>query len=133
MRGRKPELKAIEGGLAHVPKPPVWFGAEAAEEWNRVLPILIERRTITEGDLGTVESYCVALGLIRQCQATITKEGAAVQGRTGPRRHPAVQTMIQALTESRRFAAELGLTPAARNKPAAPGEKDDDAWAGMDL
>lgn len=133
MRGRKPELQVIEGGLANVPPPPTWFSPEAVDAWNRVVPILVERQTLTEGDIGTLETYCTALGLLRQCQATIAKDGSVVQGKAGPRRHPALQTMMQAMTEARRYAAELGLTPAARNKPGSKPAENDDAWAGMDI
>lgn len=123
MRGRKPELQAIEGGLAKVPKAPTWLSPEAVEEWRRVMPELVERRTLTPADLGIVEQFCVASGLVKRSQAIISAEGDMVDGR----RHPAYQTLFQALVETRRLAAELGLTPASRNKAAAMtgGESDD--------
>lgn len=133
MRGRKPELTAIEGGLSRLPSSPSWLPAEARAEWRRVVPALKERRTITRADLPMLESYCLAAGTVRRAQATISSEGDYITGAKGDRRrHPAFQTLFQALTESRRLAAELGLTPASRSK-AAPTEAGDDDLADLDL
>jgi P27 family predicted phage terminase small subunit len=72
-----------------------------------------------------LETYCLAAGTVRRMQAVISAEGDHVQGEKGVRRHPAFQTLFQALTESRRLAAELGLTPASRNKAPIAEEEDD--------
>lgn len=135
MRGRKPELKAIEGGLATVPRAPSWLPTEAKDEWRRVLPSLIKRRVLTETDMAAVENYCLAIGTIQRCQAKIALEGDTIGH--GAKRHPAFGTMVQMLSESRRFAAELGLTPASRNKARAgkppEGEEGYDAYAALGI
>lgn len=133
MRGRKPELKAIEGGLATVPRAPAWLSREAKQEWTRVVPALIRRRVLTAEELGTVEAYCTAAGLVRHCQEVIAAAGAGADGTEETKRHPAFQTMFQAMTESRRLSAELGLTPTSRNKVRGPEKDEGDAWSGMDL
>lgn len=137
MRGRKPELRAIEGGLATVPRPPSWLPSEAKDEWKRVVPSLIKRRILTETDLGTVENYCLAVGTVRRSQATISAEGDTVETNTGTKRHPAFQTLFQAMTEMRRLAAELGLTPASRNKaskkPPEGEEGYDDPYSDLGI
>ncbi|TWB19200.1 phage terminase small subunit P27 family [Nitrospirillum bahiense] len=126
MRGRKPDLKAIEGGLSRLPPAPSWLPTEGKAEWRRVVPALKDRRTITKADLPMLEAYCLAAGTVRRAQATIAAEGDIITtDKGGSRRHPAFQTLFQALTESRRLASELGLTPASRNK-AAPSESDDE-------
>jgi P27 family predicted phage terminase small subunit len=132
MRGRKPELVAIEGGLARTPGAPSWLPDDAKAEWRRILPELVQRRTVTRSDLATVEAYCLAIGTLRRSQKTIASEGDFISTASGDtRRHPAFQTMFQALTESRRLAAELGLTPASRNKATALEDGDDDELANM--
>lgn len=132
MRGRKPELKAIDGGLSRLPPAPSWLPQEGKAEWRRVLPAIRERRTMTTADLGMLEAYCLAAGTVRRAQAAIAADGDLIENDKGDkRRHPAFQTMFQALTESRRLAAELGLTPASRNKAAA--SDDDDELADLDL
>lgn len=127
MRGRKPNLQAIEGGLSQLPSVPSWLPKEAKDEWRRVIPALRDRRTITAADLPMLESYCLAAGTVRRAQAMIAAEGDMVETPKGDkRRHPAFQTMFQALTESRRLAAELGLTPASRNKAKASETEADE-------
>ncbi|WP_162239264.1 P27 family phage terminase small subunit, partial [Methylobacterium sp. Leaf100] len=58
-----------------------------------------------------------------------------VETNTGTKRHPAYQTLFQALTEMRRLAAELGLTPASRNKAGKmpEGEEGYDAYADLGI
>jgi P27 family predicted phage terminase small subunit len=125
MRGGKPKLMAIEGGLSRLPPAPSWLPKEAKEEWRRVTPGLRKRRTLTREDLPILEAYCLASGTVRRMQATINAEGDHISGEKGVKRHPAFQTLFQALTECRRLAAELGLTPASRNKAAATEGEDD--------
>ena len=133
MRGRKPELKAIEGGLSRLPSAPSWLPAEGKAEWRRVVPGLRQRKTLTREDLPMLEAYCLAAGTVRRMQTTIAAEGDTIETSRGEtKRHPAFQTLFQALTECRRLAAELGLTPASRNKAAAT-EGDDDDLSDLDL
>jgi len=133
MRGDKPALKAIEGGLARLPPAPGWLPKEGKHEWRRVVPGLRARRILSAEDIATLESYCLAVGTVRRMQATIDSEGDMVEDAKGSKkRHPAFQTLFQALTESRRLAAELGLTPASRNKAAATEAGVDDL-SGFDL
>lgn len=132
MRGAKPNLKAIDGGLSAFPKAPNWLPTEAKSEWRRVIPGLSARRTVTREDLSVLESYCLAVGLVRSAHATLAKEGETLPTKAGgEKRHPAYQTLFQAMTESRRLAAELGLTPASRNK--APVTEDADDLSALDL
>lgn len=135
MRGRKPELKAIDGGLATAPRAPAWLPAEAKDEWRRIIPALTARRILTETDMATVESYCLAVGTVRRAQATIAREGDTVETAQGSKRHPAFTTMTQMMAEMRRLAAELGLTPASRNKAGRPpaGEEGYDAYSDLGI
>lgn len=73
----------------------------------------------TEADLGTLEAYCVAIGLMRPAQREIDAHGLTMDSR----KHPAVATQCDALTQARQLAAELGLTPVSRSRPAL--RKDD--------
>lgn len=132
-RGRKPGLKGVADGLAKAPSVPAWLPAEAKAEWRRVWPGLAARRTVTTADLATVEAYCLAVGTAKRSQALIAKDGEILSTEHGPKRHPAFQTLFQALTESRRLAAELGLTPTSRNKAGAAVPDGDDELSGLDL
>lgn len=105
---------------------------DAKAEWRRILPGLVSRRVLTDGDLSTAENYCLAVGTVRLAQATIEADGPTIDGPHGQKRHPSFQTLFQGLTEARRLAAELGLTPASRSRVSA-GEDEDDLGAALDL
>lgn len=114
-------------------KPPQWMPAAAKAEWRRVMPILTERRILTDADLGSLENYCLAIGQVRDCQRAITRARKMfVQSdRSAPRPHPAFRLMHEAMKLSRQLAAELGLTPVSRSRPAIAEADDDDDFAGL--
>lgn len=125
MRGRKPHNTLTDAaGLADTPKAPAWLSKHAKAEWRRVVPLLVERRILTDADLGALESYCVSMGAVREAQETLTRDGLIVQTDKGPKRHPAFGIMNAAQTTARLCAAELGLTPVSRSRPAV---RDDNA------
>ncbi len=134
-RGRKPALKGVADGLSKAPPAPAWLPSEGQAEWRRIWPGLAARRTVTTSDLSMVESYCLAVALAKRAQVQIATDGELLKTEFGPKRHPSFQTLFQSLTESRRLAAELGLTPTSRNKAGAavPPDDDDLAGAGIDL
>lgn len=133
MRGAKPLLKLGREQLGDLP-PPNWFPEDARDEWNRVVPILTERRILTEADLGSLENYCLATGLVREMQRRIADEGAVITTHkldkdgnaivTGMRRNPAVGIQSDAMTRARLLAAELGLTPVSRSRPTVTEDED---------
>ncbi|MDR4306564.1 phage terminase small subunit P27 family [Chelatococcus sambhunathii] len=133
MRGRKPA--AIVSGSATVaatPRAPTWLSPDAKAEWKRVAPILAERGTLTEADLGTLESYVTATGIVREAQRAITRDGLITATPDGPKRHPAFGIMNAAMTTARLCAAELGLTPVSRSRPSIREDHaDDDADLGL--
>lgn len=135
MRGRKPVLRALDGGLAHIPAPPARLGGEAREEWFVVLPDLVARRVLEPAVMSSVEAYCLAVGALRECQGIIAREGHTVSTPGGPKRHPASIAAAQFLSEQRRWAAELGLTPASRGRAASstPGKEEADAYADLGI
>jgi P27 family predicted phage terminase small subunit len=115
VRGRKPA--AIVTGtstLGAVPRPPAWLSKDAKAEWRRVAPILVERNVLTDGDLGVLETYCSAIGTAREAQRTLNAEGLTLAGK----RHPVFGILNAAQTNARLCAAELGLTPVSRSRPA---------------
>lgn len=127
MRGRKPNVREVENGLAKLPKPPAWLGPEAKAEWRRVAPELEARRCLKAAELATLENYCDQAGEVRRCRRIIREEGETVPGKVGPIRHPLYGVMAAALGESRRLAEALGLTPTSRHKtPSAEAAEDDD-------
>ncbi|TCT12669.1 P27 family predicted phage terminase small subunit [Tepidamorphus gemmatus] len=133
-RGRKPD-RIVTGSntVAEAPRAPAWLSKDAKTEWNRVAPILTDRRTLTEADLGTLESYCTATGTVREMQRILNRDGAIVDTDKGPKRHPALGVQNAAMTTARLCAAELGLTPVSRSRPAIRDEADDDDVSDLGL
>lgn len=126
MRGTKPHLiedvEAITDAAA-----PSWFSDEAVEEWNRVMPILTERRILTVADLGSLENYCVAIGTVREMESHIQIHGHVLDVDGNFKRNPAVGIQSDAMTRARLLAAELGLTPVSRSRPTIRDDGDDDS------
>jgi P27 family predicted phage terminase small subunit len=133
-RGRKSPPRAAADALSRVPKVPAWFTDEAAAEWRRVMPQLVERGTLTAADLSACELYCSAVGDALVARKTIATEGATIETRLGDtKRHPAWTTLRESTTAARQWAAELGLTPASRSRVATEAPDDDDSASDLGL
>lgn len=129
-RGRKAEIRALDGALSRSPPAPKWLPELAQNEWRRVVPQLVASRKIAAHELGTVEAYCLAVANMRQAEAIVAVDGPTYVSPTGElKRHPATMLCKEAIEASRRLAAELGLTPASRtkNEGGAIGNDDNDA------
>ncbi|MEF2545953.1 phage terminase small subunit P27 family [Aurantimonas sp. E1-2-R+4] len=112
--------------MRKVPKPPADMSTEAKAEWRRVMPVLVERRVLSPADIGAVERFCEASGDIKIARAAIAKDGGYVENRLGElKRHPAFATLRESTAEARRWAAELGLTPASRSRVGAHEDDED--------
>lgn len=137
MRGTKPHLVVDNGAVRSTPRAPSWLSKEAATEWRRVVPILVERRILTRADLGSLENYCVAMGQVREMEGHLQRMGPVVKtqrvGADGKsvtvslKRNPAVGIQADAMTRARLLAAELGLTPVSRSRPSIRDDDDDDS------
>lgn len=115
MKGTKPQLRADSASVAQSLPAPSWLSAEAKKEWRRVMPDLALRRILTTPDLGSLEHYCVAVGRVRELEKSLRRAFEA----------PLFRAQNQAMTTARQLAAELGLTPVSRSRPAVR-EKDEE-------
>lgn len=80
----------------------------AKTEWRRVMPELATRRILTTADLGSLESYCIAIGRIRELEMLLR---AGIDPKL-------FRMQDKAMVTARQLAAELGLTPVSRSRPA---------------
>ena len=137
MRGAKPGIGSDKAALKDVAAAPVWMSADARAEWDRVMPILVERKIMTIADLAGFENYCVATGTVREMERHLQEHGHVFEAMkmdndgnlvtTGLKRNPAVGIQADAMTRARLLAAELGLTPVSRSRPAIRDDDDDDS------
>ena len=136
MKGTKPHLVISNDAVTKAPAAPSWLSLDAKREWRRVMPILVKRRILTTADLGSLENYCVAIGTVREMERHLQEHGRLHEvwreTENGPislgmKRNPAVGIQADAMTRARLLAAELGLTPVSRSRPAIRDDDDDDA------
>jgi P27 family predicted phage terminase small subunit len=126
MKGRKPNIAALPGALDKTPPPPTWLPKFAKAEWTRVVPALVRSRSLAAHELSTVESYCVAVARIRECEAVIQKQGLTYVSPAGEsKRRPESTLAKENIEAARRLAAELGITPASRSKNKGGAAEDD--------
>lgn len=123
MKGTKPTLRQDAAPLGVLPAPE-WLPVSAAVEWTRVMPILAERRILTEGDLGGLENYCLCIGRVRQFEDEIQSTGDTELVLK------LFRAQDKAMASARLLAAELGLTPVSRSRPAIRDDGDDDDLVG---
>lgn len=130
MKGRKPKLAVIEGGFSsgRCPAAPTWFTPQAKAEWKRAAPQLYGRKLLSSDTLATLESYCVAVGVVRECEEIMGRDGRMIESEDGPKPHPAFKMQSAAMREARLLAAELGLTPHRRGVKSKDEGKQDDGW-----
>lgn len=120
MKGRKPAvIVASSSPVDRVPSAPSWLSADAKKEWRRIMPLLVERRILTDADMGGVENYCVACGYVREIETARRKSGGVIDPKLFRMQNQAIQTAKQ-------LAAELGLTPVSRSRPSIREDSDDD-------
>lgn len=116
MKGTKPKLRQDSDAIVVAPSAPAWLASEAKREWRRVVPSLVQRRILTTADLGSLENYCVAIGRVRQVE-TMLQAGFTPE---------LFRAQDKAMTTARQLAAELGLTPVSRSRPAVRESDNDD-------
>ncbi|WJR76014.1 P27 family phage terminase small subunit [Bradyrhizobium sp. NP1] len=83
------------------------------------MPELAKRRILTAADLGSLESYCIAIGRVRELESLLR---AGIDSKL-------FRMQDKAMVTARQLAAELGLTPVSRSRPAV---RDNDAHEGDD-
>jgi P27 family predicted phage terminase small subunit len=116
MRGRKPELTGDPSTVTGIIAPPAWLSKYSKAEWRRVMPELFKRQILTNADLGSLESYCIAIGRIRELEKVLR---AGLDPKL-------FRMQDQAIKTARQLAAELGLTPVSRSRPSIRDEDEND-------
>ena len=124
MKGTKPQLiEAPEAIAATDTAAPDWLAEDARAEWARVMPVLTDRKILTDADLGSLESYCICIGRVRQMEAAIQIEAEPEM------MLKLIRVQDKAMASARQLAAEMGLTPVSRSRPAIREDGDQDGTA----
>lgn len=130
MRGRRPALRAIEGGKSKALQPPAHLPRDMHAEWRTIIADLQGRDLLADSMLGVLASYITAVWTVAACRKALAKDGFFVKTKgQQPKPHPAAGMLSKYLEIVSRLSAELGLTPAARSRKAMQGpevQRDDD-------
>jgi phage terminase small subunit len=104
---REPPVGVQMPTLDEVPGAPDWLGnAHAVKEWNRLAPIAVANKLLTEAGLSAFGVMCATFGEI----VKLTSAGM-----------PPTGNMI---AQYRALANDFGLTPVAQGKVKPSGDKD---------
>ncbi len=124
MKGAKPAPRTDRKAVKRAPPVPEWLSPDAKKEWRRIMPLLVERRILTDADMGSVENYVISIARVREIERLIQSEGLSA---------PLFRMQDKAAATARQLAAELGLTPVSRSRPTINDDADDDELSGLDL
>lgn len=136
-RGRKAELKAIDGGLKGVPRPPSALPPSLHGEWDAIAGDMLGRRILTTPALGLLESYLIARWSVQEAQKAIAEHGVLTKtAHQMLKPNPACGLLSKSLEAVARLGAELGISPAARSKgqfQPKGGSRDQGAPPDLDI
>ena len=111
---RKMEPPTLE--IAGRPSCPAWLDAAARSEWVRIMRSVPEE-LLNSLDRGVMTAYCVAWSRLKHATEIIEAEGSLDRTPRGEaRQHPAAIQANLAMEQIRKLGAELGFTPASRER-----------------
>jgi P27 family predicted phage terminase small subunit len=127
--GKKSLPKGEPKPKIEAPSQPKHLSAEARAEWDRLAPILVRLKLLSNLDRAAFAAYCQAWARHVEAEEQIAKASALAFTHNGfPIVNPWVTISKQAVDQMCKFLSEFGLTPAARTRISAPEPgADDDA------
>lgn len=106
----------------------------ALEEWNRVLPELVENGLLTKANLAIFGAYCVSYGQWLEAEDDIAERGRYIEepvfnragDETGHREkpNPSIAQSVQFMMAMLRNAVEFGMTPASATRVQTPPDAE---------
>ncbi len=123
------------------PEPPPFLSAYANDEWWRIGDELHRLGLLTKVDIPALAAYCDAFGQWRMAAESLAKmqandpimNGMIIKPNTTAGVNPLVSSCASIAADVVRYAAEFGLTPAARSRitPACIGDNSQSKFAGL--
>ncbi len=150
MAGRKPKPTAVKEMLGNPgkrklnktepttkpgePKRPLFLTAIAEQEWDDIVPILLDMKVLTVGDGSALASYCMSFARWQEAEAAISEHGVVfkepIVGEEGDvvgyriKKNPACTVAMAEKKEMRAALALFGLDPSSRTRiKGTAGEK----------
>ena len=120
---------------------PKHLGSAARKEWKRLLPMLLERGSLTEGDASVLALLCETharwLAAKRDVElngmmVNVTTLDSSGQPITNRKINPALKVAEAAERALRGFLVELGLTPRSRDRALPVRKPKNEAKSSFD-
>ena len=145
LQGTKPHattVKEFSDKVRAKPKLPKYLSPAARKEWRKLLPLLMERGSLTAADAAALAMHCELFSRWLDCQRRITEEGVTQDvtvldkngtpvTRTKP--HVALRIAQDCERSLRASLRELGLTPASRERVKATKKIEEQQESIMDF
>ncbi|CAM5425709.1 hypothetical protein ATER59S_02469 [Aquamicrobium terrae] len=129
MKGARPNLKAVDGGLLKAPPMPSHLPADMKDVWRTTAADLVGRGLLTTSSLPLLETYVGALWMAKECREAIAEHGVLVRGEKLQLKPNPAGAMLKASQDTvARLAADMGISAASRNsnaiRAATEGQKN---------
>jgi len=107
-------MKTNEGNY----EAPMYFNEAQKEIWQETIRQIEEAGILKEGNLRTIEIYCIQVSIFREAMSQVNKDGVinkyTSQNKiTNIVKSPALAVAEKASEQMLKYANSLGLTPAA--------------------
>jgi P27 family predicted phage terminase small subunit len=108
------------------PEMPLFLNAIASQEWDRIIPILLDMNVLTIADGAALADYCMCFSRWQEAEAAVTKHGVVyeepVTDEEGEvvgyrlKKNPAVTVAMACQKEMRAALGLFGLDPSSRSR-----------------
>src|SRR5215210_3771229 len=122
--------------IEYWPHCPDYLDEPARTEWDRLAPILVRMKVLTEADYIALASLCQTFSTMLKAQEQLTKSGILFKTPSGYIQQSPLIAVVNNCTEKIvTLCRECGLTPSARSRMQTRQTEafgDDDSWAQFD-
>lgn len=119
--------------LITLPHCPAYLDADARTEWDRLAPILVRMKVLTEADYIALASLCQAYSTMMKAQEQLNRSGILFKTPSGYVQQSPLIGIVNNCTEKIvTLCREFGLTPSARSRVQVSqpeAAKEDDPWS----
>lgn len=113
------------------PTCPAHLNHAATEEWQRIIPLLLENHLVTELDTAALALYCQSWGRWAEAEQKIAEQrakggdGLLIKAPSGyPIQNPYLAIANRAMENCYKYLQQFGLSPSARTRVQATPQGD---------
>jgi P27 family predicted phage terminase small subunit len=132
--GKRPLNKREPQVEIKAPICPAHLDEIARKEWDRMVPLLLEMRILSEADYMALSTLCQAYSTMAKAQEQLNATGILFKTPSGyVQQSPLISIVNQNAELVTKLCREFGVTPSARSRVNAepPESRADDPWAAL--